>query len=204
MMYEFSKRCIKQIKNHFVLKPLISLFRDFLEDNVSKEIEKDRLIIQNAAKAFNRSDNINDLDIEEIFELTKEIDREFVEKVLSKPISIDVRYDDIGDIRKKRIKHISATVFELLSNWKDVMPFSDLVRITYKEKRFQEIITEILHLYNLETKVLSNSIKIPGNKLKRLLEVKIFKTMEEASLNIADEFTRRIFKNINPSCSDPI
>ncbi len=206
MMHEFSKRCISSFKTHFMFKMFFSLIQDFLEENVLKEIEKDELIIKDTATVFDDGNDVDKVDVDGIFEKTKDIDKEFVNKVSILPLLIDIRYDDIKDIRKKRIQIMSRTVFDLLSHWKDSTPFVNTVRNTYTEQHFKKIISEILHLYSLETRTLSNSVKLlpPVNIAKKIFTTTIFNTMEETIDGLAFDYTKKVFGNKRPLCHDSI
>ncbi len=206
MMHEFSKRCILSLKTHFMFKMFFSFIQDFLEENVLKEIEKDELIIKDTATVFDDGNDVDKVDVDSIFEKTKDIDKEFVNKVSILPLLIDIRYDDIMDIRKKRIQIMSRTVFDLLSHWKDSTPFVSIIRGAYTEEHFKEIIGELLHLYSLETRTLSNSVKLlpPVNIAKKIFTTTIFNTMEGIIEGLASDCTKNVFGNIRPLCHDTI
>jgi hypothetical protein len=102
MMLEFSSLCVGHLNNHLPLKIFLSLFQHFLDANVLKEIEKDRLIIEHAAAVFERGKGRAAVDAEEVFEMTKKTDREFIKNCRTL-FSIELRYDDFAEIRKRRI-----------------------------------------------------------------------------------------------------
>jgi hypothetical protein len=183
-----------------------SLIQDFLEENVLKEIEKDELIIKETATVFDDGNDVVKVDVDDIFEKTKDIDKEFVNKVSILPLLIDIRYDDIKDIRKKRIQIMSQTVFDLLSHWEDSTPFVSIIRGAYTEEHFKEIIGELLHLYSLETRTLSNSVNLlpPVNIARKFFTTTIFNTMEEITEGLAFDFTKKVFGNIHPHHHKPI
>jgi hypothetical protein len=106
-----------------------------------------------------------------------------------------VRYSDFADIRIQRIWRISRTVYTLLAHWRDTASFTDAVRNAYTGKAFKEILAEILHLYNQETRMLSKSIKLfsPFNKAVNTYVETLFQAMEETTEDIADIYTKKIF-----------
>jgi len=65
MMLEFSGLCVRRLNNHLPLKIFLSLFQPFLDANVLKEVEKDRLIIEHAAAGFERGQTSADVDVDE-------------------------------------------------------------------------------------------------------------------------------------------
>lgn len=200
LLREFSKRCIGRIERHRPAKLFLSPFRHFLEANVGKEIEKDRLIIEHAAKAHQKGDTIEEIDVFLVFEKTKEIDRVFVEKVSVPPLSIKVRYEDIGETRRKRIVLLSGMVFDLLGAWGTECSFAGLVRNVYSETRFSELIGEMLHLYNLETRLLGASIRLlpPADRAKDFLMTKLFITMEDVARDLVRDCARGIYSGGAP------
>lgn len=195
MMLEFSGLCVRRLNNHLPLKLFLSLFQHFLDANVLKEIEKDRLIIEHAAAGFERGRASADMDVNEIFEITKKVDKEFLEKLSTPVFSMEVRYDDFAEIRKKRIVSLVNMVFDLLGNWHTALPFSDIVKNTFAEKNYQELLSEVLHLYNVETRLLSNSITFhgPAGRVKDLFAEKLFDTMEKTAGDIAVVYTRKVY-----------
>lgn len=205
MLHDFSRRCIGRLSRHLPLRIFLSLFQRFLNANVVKEAEKDRLIIEQASAIFEAGRERGNEDIDEIFEKGKEVDSDFIRKVSVPPLTIEVRYDEISDIRRKRIVCLGNTVFELLGNWNDAVPFPVIVKSTYTERRFTEVLGEILHLYNLETRMLGNSITFhkPADKVKDLFARRLFSDMEDTAGEIAGDYTRRIYAGKGLSCAHP-
>ncbi len=202
LMLQFSDRCILRLKNQLLLKPIVSLFQHFFAANVLKEVEKDRLIIEFVVAGFEQGKKRNDLDVNELFEMTKAVDADFIKKSANPLFSMKIRYDDFAEIRKRRITAYINMLFDLLSNWQDVLSFNGVVKRTYPEHAYRGIITGILHLYNKETKMLSNSIDfhVPAGKAKHLIAEKLFSVMEKAATEVAASFTRRIYAGNDAAC----
>ena len=195
MMLEFSDLCVRRLNVYLPLKLFLSLFQPFLEANVLKEIEKDRLIIEHAAAGGERGRDSADIDVDELFEITKKVDKEFLKKLSTPFFSMEVRYDDFSEVRKKRIVYLVNMVSELMCNWQAALPFSDIVKSTFAEQRYQELLREVLHLYNVETRLLSNSITFhgPAGRAKELFAEKLFDTMEKTAGEIAVSYTRKVY-----------
>lgn len=195
MMYEYSRRSLDRISGHSLLLISLPFFSTYLDANVKKEVEKDRLIIEEAAEAYKAGKPACDLDLEDIFEKTKQVDKAFLENLLIPSFSLSVRYSDFADIRIQRIWRISRTVYTLLAHWRDTASFTDAVRNAYTGKAFKEILAEILHLYNQETRMLSKSIRLfsPFSKAVNTYVETLFQAMEETTEDIADIYTKKIF-----------
>ncbi len=189
MMQEYSRRSLGRVTGH----SLLFFFPTYLQGNVQKEIEKDRLIIEEAASAFAAGQAACDLDLEVVFEKTKKIDKAFLDRLMIPSFSISVRYSDIADIRIQRIWRLSKTVYSLLGNWQNTASFTDAVRTAYSEKEFKDIIVEILHLYNLETRMLGEAIHSPFRKAIRAYLETLFHAMEETMEEMATAYTIEIY-----------
>jgi len=192
MMHEFSRRCINRLEGLGAFRLFISPFQHFLEANVMKEIEKDALIIGYAAASFEAGRGA--VEVEVVFERTKDVDRAFLEK-LPVPFRLNVRYDDFKEIRKQRIAALMSFVGELVKNQEGSISFPDLLKKTFTESRFREIIFDMFHLYNLETRMVGNSIALPppARRVKDALVAKLFAEMEQAARDIADEYVHKIY-----------
>lgn len=195
LMIEFSRICVRRLGRHLSLKFFLSLFGHVLDANVHKEIEKDSLIIKHAAAWFDMGKNRTDMDVDGLFGKTREIDDEFIKKLATSLFSIEVRYDDFAEIRKKRILLFANLVFDLLLNWQDTLSFSDNMKNTYPENKYREVLGELLHLYNVETRMLSNSFTFhgPAGKIKDLFAEKLFATMEKTAAEVVAQYTRRLY-----------
>jgi len=195
MMLEFSRLCVSRLNNFLPLKLFLSPFQHFLDANVLKEIEKDRLIIGHAAAHFEKGRDREDMDVNHIFEMTIKVDDEFLNKLSNPLFSVVIRYDDFAEIRKKRIAVFVNMVFDLLRNWHDEVPFPHIVKTTFAEESYREVLKEVLHLYNVETRMLSNSFTFhgPAGKVKDLFAERLFSTMEKTAGEVALEYSRRVY-----------
>jgi hypothetical protein len=194
-LYKFSELTIKRLSSISHLIPPLKIFQRLMDINVVKEVAKDRLIIEYASAVLNRGGEIGSAYVDEVFEKTKDVDREYIKKLSLPLVSIEVRYEDIMDIRKQRIGCLSRAVCSLLSAWDDSEPFEGAVKTTFSAGRFQETICNILHLYNLETMKLNSSIKLPPplrKPMKSFTEA-LFEAMEESAKEMADGCVQKIY-----------
>lgn len=195
MLTEFSKRSLERIAGRSLRVAPLPFIETYLDANVRKEVEKDRLIIGHAGKVFAAGKGAGDLDVDAVFEQTKEVDSLFVRNVMIPALFITVRYEDIEDTRKKRIRHLGGMAHGILSRWKDGASFEDTLRAAYSEKTFEKAIREILHLYNRETRQLSRSIRLlpPFNSAVDIVADTLFDIMEAVSKDMAAEYSNKIF-----------
>lgn len=193
MMHEFSRRSLAIVHVRSFLSTGISFFSSYLEGNIKKEVDKDQLVIREAAAAFAAGRPSCDVDLEDLFERTKTIDKKFLDSLLVPSFAISVRYSDFADVRIQRIWLIVRTVYTLLRHWPGDSPFRYAVQEAYTETAFREVITEILHLYDLETRMLEDSIRSPFHKsISEYLEA-LYQAMETVKQELAEEYTKKIY-----------
>jgi hypothetical protein len=193
MMHEFSRRSLAEIHVGSFLSFALPVFSRYLEANVEKEVEKDRLIIGEAAQALHAGRPACDLDLEDIFEKTKIIDKKFLDSLSIPSFSISIRYSDFADIRIQRIWRIARTVYELLDNWSEGTLFDDAIRTAYRESEFRHILDEILQLYSLETRMLGDAIRSPFHKSILAYLTSLFDAMETVREGLAATYAKNIF-----------
>ncbi len=191
MMYEFSRQSVERLRSGLRFRLIMPLFSDLMDANVDKEVEKDVLIIKSAARAFSDGVDGESMNITGLFRETTEVDRRFMEKLLRLP-PLNICYGCIEDIRKKRIQLLVSTVYDILSQWLDSIPFRSAVRRAYSQLEFETLLNEMLHLYTLETRELSNSFKLP--LAKELFTNTVFNTMECVAGSLAAAFGRKIYE----------
>ena len=193
MMHEFSRRSLSEIHVGSVLSLTLPVFSRYLDANVGKEVEKDRLIIREAAEASFAGRPACDLDLEDIFEKTKSVDKTFLEGLSIPAFSLSVRYSDFADIRIQRIWRIAQTVYAVLKNWPDDTSFDEAVRSAYSEYEFRHILDEVLQLYSLETRMLGDAIRSPFRKTILVYLTSLFDAMERVREGLAATYAKNIF-----------
>lgn len=195
IMHDFSELSLEQLKDRSFFCMPLPFLRTYMNANVGKEIDKDRLIIEYAAARFREGRTCCDYEIGEMFEMTKQVDKAFLRKVNVPSLSITIRYEDIASIRKSRIDVLSRCVHDLLAHWENDLPVEDAVRSAYRKQDFHDMITEILHLYNQETKKLSNSIRAfgPFQMAVEAFAGALYRAMERAAEDLTAVYTRAIY-----------
>jgi len=195
LLQRFSSTCLGSLREQLLFELALPLLRDFLELNVEKEVAKDRMIIQLAGEAFSSGKVIGEEKIQKIFERTKVIDAEYIHKARSGDFSFLLQYEDIRDIRKERIRLIVDTVTGLLSIWHEKSSFEEIVRCLFPREQYRERIFTFLHLYDMETRMLGDSIRIalPARMAKDILVNKLYEIMEQVSNRIARSCVEKVY-----------
>lgn len=195
LLQKFSSECLARLRKLFLFELVLPVINDFLEANVEKEVTKDRMIIEHAGHAFIKGKQAGDGEIQEVYEKTLEIDTKYIEKAHSRKFSFSMKYEDIEDIRKQRIKLIIDNVITLLSAWGEDETFEETVRRSFSKEEFGERLHGFLHLYNLETRELGDSIRIilPARIAKDILIMKLFEMMTKVSEELARSCQQKVF-----------
>jgi hypothetical protein len=194
LLREFSRRVVRRVTGRAVPFRLPFL-GDYIDANVMKEVEKDRIVIRRASEVFHAGRGVSDMDREALFEETKAVDRTFVRHLRIPVFSLTVRYEDFADIRKKRIRLLADEVHTVLRTWDDAAALEETLRAAYSPDRFKESLTEILHLYNLETRILSRSVRFlpPFHGVMAKFADVLFHTMEAESRELVEDYANKIY-----------
>ncbi|MCX7794136.1 MAG: hypothetical protein N2257_07030 [Thermodesulfovibrionales bacterium] len=195
LMHTFSARTIDNLRHQAFFRVLMPAISKFIDDNVEKEIKKDSLAIKLIFDAFNLERKVSKTEFDKIIEKTKRIDEEFLEKTSSVPLSLKIPYNEVEELRRRRIETLARFVCTILHHWMDEESLHSAIRLAYKKEDLKKLIFNILHLYNLETKILSSSVKLPLilKPAKESLSRALFDTMESVAREIAEEWSARFF-----------
>jgi len=193
LMHTFSKKTIEALKSQPFFNILFPAVSRFLDENVEKEIKKDILTMKLVFNAYELEKKVSEKEFDEIFEKTKEIDEEFLKKTKSLPLSLNLSYKEIADIRKKRIKFLAEIVCDLLNNWENHAELYETINLIYRQEGFKKIILELLHLYNIETRLIADSIKLPFflQSAKSAITKNLYLTMERVAKELAEEWSNK-------------
>jgi len=195
MMREFSQRTIDKLSQNRLFKLLLPTFESFLLININKEIEKNRYAICQSADALKNGRQPDDMDTQFLLKKAREIDEEFLQKANSLSSAINIQYQDIERVRRKRIEHLLQSSYRILNKWQDIPQIRVVIASLFGQKQFHILLHDILGLYIDETKILSNSVKIPHALffVRDSILQAIHSVMAEVAEELASELTNRIY-----------
>lgn len=133
------------------LRLALPALEPFLEENVAKEVRKDALVIRRAAEGPAPGA------AREILAAARAIDREFLERVGSLPVRIEIPYGRIEPVRLRRIELGLDTAQRVLQAWRQ----GRRVRDAFAAGELEERLLSLLRLYAEETRALSHSVRLP-------------------------------------------
>jgi len=134
------------------LRLALPALEPFLAENVAKEVRKDALVIRRAGEAPAPGA------AREILAAAREIDREFLGRVGSFPVRIEIPYDRIEPLRLQRIELGLDTARRILDAWRH----GRRLRETFTAGEFEHRLFDMLRLYAEETQALSHAVRLPA------------------------------------------
>jgi hypothetical protein len=199
MMQEFSTRTAAGLGDYTLFRLLLPAFRTFLDINVRKEIEKDRLVILRAATAQRAGSTPQEADIQQLLQQAREIDQKFLQQAAVFPVSIHIEYRDIEQFRRRRIERLLELAGRLLMQWGVTPRFRAAVASLYTPDEFRALLREILELYSTETKMLSHSVHIPRifSHARDSLSETVHTVMVSVAKGLADELTHKVYRRVH-------
>lgn len=194
-MHEFNGQTLATLKLNPFFKLLLPPFSGFLLDNVEKEIEKDHAVIEVACQSSRQQLPPGDREIRDLLQKAREIDRHFVRKAHIPNIGIQIRHEEIESIRAERIRLLLDGLYRILRQWEKQPAMRKAVQAILDRGQFHGLILKILYLYIDETRLLSNSIKLPLT-LRRARDTAlrtVTAAMQTAAAKVADECAAIMF-----------
>jgi hypothetical protein len=162
MLEAFSQRTVDGLKSYPLFKLALPPFQSFLDINVAKEVEKDRIVIARAGELQQSVTTPGPVDVTALLLEAREVDKSFLRKAAIFPVNIDIQYQDIERYRQQRIELLLQTSYRILTQWQGVSSFRTAVKKLYTEKQYQDLLDNLLKLYANETRMLSRSVHIPS------------------------------------------
>ncbi len=154
------------------------MLEPFLADNVEKEIRKDALLIRRAAEGPATGA------AREILAAARKIDQQFLARIGSLPVRIEIPYERIEPLRQRRIELGLETARRILEAWRH----GRRVRESFEAGELERKVFEMLRLYAEETQALSHSVRLPV--LLEPLRERLAQRLREAMSNAARALTR--------------
>lgn len=196
MLEEFSRRTLQGLRKHTLFRLMLGPLRDFLEGSVNKEIEKDRQVILHAASLVQADKFPTGQDTQYLLNLARNIDHAFLQQMVLLPIELDIQYREIEPIRQQRIQCLLNESHQLLRQWQMTTSLRNALAMLYDTPQFTKLLYDILHLYSLETKMLSHAVRLPGliTIVRESMTQSVYIVMESVARILAVELAARLFR----------
>jgi len=196
MLQEFSRRTMQGLRQHTLFRMMLGPLREFLERNVNKEIEKDRQIILHAASLVHAEKFPTGQDTQHLLDMARDIDRAFLQQLGILPAELNIDYHEIEPIRQQRIQCLLNESHQLFRQWQSMTCLRNALAMLYDAPQFAKLLFDILHLYSLETQLLSHAVRLPGliALARESVSQTVYVVMESVARQLADELAGRLFR----------
>jgi hypothetical protein len=184
-LHAYSRRCLGALRPS--LRAALAPVEPMLALNVEKEVRKDALIIARAAQPAPREG------WSALLAQAREIDREFLARLGRSPLRLEIRYDEVEPIRRRRMERLLDAAARLLAlPWRGLRP---AVRACYDERDFAAVLVEHLRLYTLEVHALNRSLRVPAliSLARRVVADRLRAIMDQESKALAPQVARLVF-----------
>lgn len=196
MMETFSQRTVEGLKDYTLFRLALPAFQSFLDINVGKEVEKDRMVISRAAMMHQSGIKPGPAQVTALLQEARAIDQTFLRKATVFPIDIQIQYQDIERYRQQRIELLLQTSYRILTQWQDASSFRAAVKGLYNETQFRDLLHDVLKLYAMETRMLSRSVRIPHllTLARDTVTQTINNVMEQEAKVLARSLTHTVYR----------
>ena len=162
ILLTYSARTSRALAQAMPLRLAIPHIEAVLAFNVGKEIEKDALVIRQAAVLPADGEEDAGEVLRCLLQATRDIDAAFLRRVGKLPVGIVIPYAEIEPVRRRRIDHLYLGARRILAAWPGERGMRQALQAAYTRIELERLISEWLRLYALETQVLSRAVRLPA------------------------------------------
>lgn len=190
LLGEFSRRTVDALRAALPLPGALPHLEHFVAANVAKEVRKDALVIRRAAEGQGARQALL-----ELLQSAKEIDRQFLQRVMRFPIRIDIPYQEIDPVRMRRLERLFGAAQRVLAAWPQGEGPRRALRAAFAREEFERLLAEILGLYAQETLALSRGVRLPLllRPVRELAMRRLVGIMESIARRLAADAARTVY-----------
>lgn len=196
----YSRRTIAALRAALPLRLALPHLEPVLALNVSKEVEKDTLVIRRAREMARGATVDWNHTLPQLMQATMDIDRRFLSRVGRFPVEIVVRYEEIAPIRAGRIRLLHDAATKILAARDMQRNLRHAVHASYTREEFSHLLYELFRLYAEETRSLSRSVRLPGPlvPLRELIAQELLHVMNRVARTLATDIAAQTFATVPP------
>lgn len=196
LLEECSRRSTRVLSRQMLFRIVLRPLQGFLHANVDKEVEKDRQVILHAASLVQAGTYPTQQDVQHLLDVASDIDQAFLEQTVILPMKLAIQYPLIEPIRRQRIQSLLYESHQLLRQWQQTGSLRKALALQYDAQQFSKLLYDILHLYGLETRLLSHAARLPGILAftRDSLSQTVYVAMEAVARQLAGELAARLFR----------
>jgi hypothetical protein len=192
MLEAFSRRTTEKLRSALPrpLRIVLPRLEPFLAANVAKEVRKDALTIRRAGEALAVGERPGPGAVDQLFESTQEIDRDFLRTIDRFPVRVRIPYDRIAPLRLQRIERVLDLAYRILREWQA----GSRLRDAFGKEELEQSLLQILELYVQESLALSHSVSLPAllEPVRERLVRRLHGVMNEVITRLASEIATAV------------
>jgi hypothetical protein len=194
LLGEFSRRTVEALRAALPLGAGLPQLERFLAANVAKEVRKDALVIGRAAETLGAPARPARETLASLLQSAKEIDRQFLQRVVRFPVGIDIPYREIDPVRLRRMERLFAAAQSVLAGWPQGQGPRQALRAAFAREELERLLAEILGLYAQETLALSRGVRLPAllRPVRELAMRRLVAIMDSIARRLAAEAARTV------------
>lgn len=196
ILLDYSARTSRALAKAMPLRIAVPHIEAVLAFNVGKEIEKDALVIREAA-LISGAGSADDPDtVRRLLLQTREIDAAFLGRVGKLPVGIVIPYEQIEPVRLRRIERLYGGARRILSAWPGERRMRAALQAAYTRVELERLIADWLRLYALETQVLSRAVRLPALlvPVRERIAEGLFRIMHDTGARLAHAAAATVYR----------
>jgi hypothetical protein len=200
ILHIFSQRTTSALRAALPLRLALPHLEPVLALNITKEVRKDMLVILRARELVADQPSAWSEVLPQLLHATKEIDRMFLSRVGSFPVSIVIRYEEIAPIRGHRMKLLYDAAQKMLAAENGNHRLRSAMHATFSRDEFVQLLYQLLQLYAEETRSLSRSVRLPRLlvPLREHIAQELFNVMLRIAQPLALEIAATAYRPSTP------
>lgn len=200
ILHAFSQRTTTALRAALPLRLALPHLEPVLALNVAKEVRKDTLVILCASELAAEAATDWNAVLPELLQATKEIDRDFLDRVDRFPVDIVIRYEEIAPIRSRRMALLHDASKKLLAAREAESRMRGAIQAAFPREDFEFLLFELFRLYAEETRSLSRSVRLPGPLalLRELIAQELLNVMLRVARPLAAEIANKAYQSPQP------
>lgn len=198
ILHAYSRRTIEALRAALPLRLALPHLEPTLALNVAKEVSKDALVIHRAGAVVAAGRAPDQHDLQQLYDASKQIDREFLARSKPFPVGIVVRYDEIAPVRLERIERLLGAACRIVAASRQAGGMRAAARSSFAGAvELEHLLRELMRLYAEETRLLSHAVELPALLVpaREKIAQRLLHIMNQVAAQLAGDLARLVYRD---------